>query len=87
MRGLSADPLHSYLARDVSPMKPGQAEPIDIALSPIAALIQPGHRLRIAIAGADAGNLERLPAAGAETFTLQRNAKAASFVTLPVVGR
>jgi uncharacterized protein len=85
--GLSADPLHSYRASDVSPMKPGQAEPIDIALSPIAALIRQGHRLRIAIAGADAGNLERLPISGPETFTLQRNAKAVSFVTMPVVGR
>jgi putative CocE/NonD family hydrolase len=85
--GLSSDPLHSYLARDLSPMTPGQVEHIDVALSPIAALIRQGHRLRIAIAGADAGNLERLPAAGDETFSLQRNAKAASFVTLPVAAQ
>jgi putative CocE/NonD family hydrolase len=84
---LSSDRLHSYLARDLSPMTPSQVEHIDITLSPIAALIRQGHRLRIAIAGADAGNLERLPAAGDETFSLQRNTKAASFVTLPVVGK
>ena len=84
---LSSDPLHSYLARDLAPMTPGQVERIDIALSPIAALIRQGHRLRIALAGADAGNLERLPAAGDETFTLERNADAASFVTLPVMSR
>ncbi len=84
---ISSDPLHSYLSRDVSPMTPGKAEQIDIALSPIAALIRQGHALRIAIAGADAGNLERLPAGGDETLTLERNAKAASFVTLPLVGR
>jgi putative CocE/NonD family hydrolase len=82
---LTSDPLHSYLARDASPMTPGKTERVDIALSPIAALIRQGHSLRIAIAGADAGNLERLPVSGDETLTLERNARAASYVTLPVV--
>jgi hypothetical protein len=80
-----ADRLHTYLARDLSAMTPGRAERIDIALSPIAVRIQPGHRIRIAIAGADAGNLERLPVSGAETLTLERNATAASSVELPVI--
>jgi len=79
------DPLHSYLAADVAPMIPGKAEPIAIALSPISAVIAKGHRIRIAIAGADAGNLERLPASGPETFTLQRGPASPSYVDLPIV--
>lgn len=76
------DPLHSYLAADAEPMTPGKAEAIAIALSPIAVRIAKGHRIRIAIAGADAGNLERIPARGSETFTL---ALGASQVDLPVM--
>jgi len=60
----SADPLHTYRRADMSPMKPGRFENVLVGLSPIAALVQKHHRLRIAIAGADNGNLERLPAEG-----------------------
>jgi predicted acyl esterase len=82
-----ADPLHSYLRQDSAPMIPGRAEPLRIALSPIAAVIHKGEKLRVAIAGADAANLERIPAQGAETFTISRGGAAPSFVeiqTLPV---
>lgn len=41
--------------------------------------------LKWIVAGADAGNLERLPVSGAETLTLERNAGAASSVELPIV--
>jgi hypothetical protein len=66
-------------------MRPGVPEAFDIAFSPVAAMIGKGHRLRIAIAGADDGNLERLPAAGPEVFTIQRNAHGASMIDLPVL--
>jgi len=78
----AGDPLHSYLAADAEPMTPGRADEIAIALSPIAVRIASGHRIRVAIAGADAGNLERIPAAGSETFTLALDA---SQVDLPVM--
>jgi len=79
----SADPFHSYLRRDMGPMTAGVAEDVSIAISPIAALIRKGHRLRIAIAGADANNLERVPAFGDETLTLARGGR--SYVEVPVV--
>jgi len=66
----SADPLHSYRRADMSPMKPGRFENILVGLSPIAALVRKQHRLRIAIAGADNGNLERLPAQGDATLSI-----------------
>jgi putative CocE/NonD family hydrolase len=78
----SADPLHSYLRKDMALMTPGLIEDVTIAISPIAALIRKGHRLRIAIAGADGDNLERLPARGAETLTLARGE--GSYVEVPV---
>ena len=41
-------------------------------LSPIAAVLRKGERIRIAIAGADADNLQRLPSAGSATLTVER---------------
>ena len=61
---IGADPLHSYLRGDAAPMTPGKAEPIRIALSPIAAVLRKGERVRIAIAGADADNLQRHSVSG-----------------------
>jgi putative CocE/NonD family hydrolase len=81
----SADPLHSYLRADMTAMVPGVAEDVTVAISPIAALIRKGHRLRVTIAGADAVNLERVPAKGDATLTIERGA--GTYVELPVMGR
>lgn len=80
--GDTDNPRHSYLAADAAPMIPGKVEDIAITLSPIAVRIAKGHRIRIAIAGADAGNLERIPAEGEETFTITLGT---SRVELPVM--
>jgi putative CocE/NonD family hydrolase len=80
-----ADPLHSYLSADAAPMTPGRAEQIRIALSPIAFVLRRGERLRLAIAGADSDNLERIPAAGPETLEVRRTVAAPSFIALPVL--
>lgn len=81
----SADPLHSYLARDDAPMAPGRAEEIRIGLSPIAVRVRQGERIRIAIAGADAANLQRVPASGDATLALSRGGPGGSYVDLPVL--
>ncbi|HEX4295791.1 MAG TPA: CocE/NonD family hydrolase [Rhizomicrobium sp.] len=80
----SGDPLHTHLAADASPMIPGKAEPVRIALTPIAVRLRKGDRLRVAIAGADADTLERIPARGEATLTLMRGV---SSITLPVIGK
>jgi uncharacterized protein len=82
---VGADPLHSYLRGDATPMTPGKAETIRIALSPIAAVLRKGERLRIAIAGADADNLQRLPSAGSATLTVERGPAAPSFIEIPTL--
>lgn len=77
----SADPLHTYRRADMSPMTPGKFENVVLGLAPIAALVHKAHRLRIAIAGADNGNLERLPAAGDATLAIRRGLN--SYVEVP----
>lgn len=77
----SADPLHTYRRADMSPMKPGRFENVLVGLSPIAALVHKQHRLRIAIAGADNGNLGRLPAQGDATLGIEGGPE--SYVEVP----
>jgi putative CocE/NonD family hydrolase len=81
---VGADRLHSYLKPDAAPMTPGHAEQMRIALSPIAFILRKGERLRLAIAGADTDNLERIPAAGPETIEVRRTVAAPSFIDIPV---
>ncbi len=79
----SSDPLHTYLSADATPMTPGKAEAVEIGLLPIAVRLHKGERIRIAIAGADAGTLERIPANGNATLTVGRSAASPSWVALP----
>jgi predicted acyl esterase len=81
-REISADRFHSYLKADMAAMTPGVTEDITIAISPIAALIKRGHRIRVAIAGADDENLERLPQRGDATLSLERGT--GSYLDLPL---
>jgi putative CocE/NonD family hydrolase len=46
-------PYHSGLEKDVSPLTPGTPVTLRFALSPRSYTVQSGHRLRVAIAGAD----------------------------------
>jgi len=80
----SGDPVHSHLAADAAPMTPGKAEPIRIVLSPIAVRLRKDDRVRVAIAGADSDNLQRIPGQGDVTLTLMHGV---SSITLPVMGK
>lgn len=77
--------LHTYRSADLRPMVPGQAEPVEIELLPIAMVFHKGDRVRVAIAGADAGNLERIPRTGNATLTLWHAGIRQSFLELPVL--
>ena len=50
-------PYHSYLRKDGLPLIPGEVSDLHFGLFPISALIRKGHRIRIAIAGADQDSL------------------------------
>lgn len=78
-------PAHSFLRKDAEPMKPGQPARLRLSLYPTSVLLRKGHRIRVALAGADAEVFQRYPAEGASTWTVYRDAKEASFIDLPVL--
>jgi uncharacterized protein len=80
-------PHHSFLRRDAQPMVPGEVTELRFGLLPVSALVRRGHRLRIAIAGADRDTFARTPAQGTATIAVHRNRAHPSHVDLPVVPR
>jgi hypothetical protein len=76
-------PAHSFLRADAEPMKPGELATIRFSLLPTSVLLRRGHRIRIALAGADAGLFQRYPAEGTPTWKVYREVGRASFVELP----
>lgn len=80
-----AEPYHTFRRADASPMRPGRPERVRIRLLPVSAVVRAGHRLRLAIAGADSAALARVPATGTPTLTVHRGGAAASVLELPVV--
>ncbi|MBX3145915.1 MAG: CocE/NonD family hydrolase [Gemmatimonadales bacterium] len=77
-------PYRSFAAQDAAPLVPGQAETVTFQLLPTSVLFRAGHRIRIAIAGADRDTFQRTPATGSATLTVHRGA---SFIDLPTVPR
>lgn len=77
-------PAHSFLRKDAQPLIPGEAARIRFALYPTSVLLRKGHRIRVALAGADASVFQRYPADGTPTWTIYREARQASFIDLPL---
>jgi uncharacterized protein len=82
-----AGPAHSYLRADAEPLTPGVPAKIRFSLLPTSVVLPKGHRIRVALAGADASLFQRFPAAETPTWTVYRDPQRASFVELPVRGR
>ena len=80
-------PYHSFKSKDAMPLVPGQVAELKFGLQPISVLIKKGHRLRIAIAGADKGTFARIPEQGSPTITVARNQRNQSSIELPVIMR
>jgi hypothetical protein len=51
---------------------------------PTSVLLRKGHRIRVALARADASLFERYPAEGTPKLTVYREAQRASYLDLPV---
>jgi putative CocE/NonD family hydrolase len=83
----AAGPPRSYRRADAKPMVPGEAEDIVFELLPTSYLFKAGHRIRLAIAGADKDHFARIPADPAEAPELTIARGGASWVELPVVTR
>jgi uncharacterized protein len=80
-------PHHSFMRKDAMPLVPGQVAELKFGLQPISVLIKKGHRLRIAIAGADKGTFARIPAEGLPMIAVIRNKEHSSSIELPVIER
>lgn len=83
----TAAPYHSYKRADAEPMVPGELAEVTFGLLPTSVLFRRGHRIRIAIAGADADTFARIPAEGDPVWTVERGLTSASSIALPVIPR
>jgi putative CocE/NonD family hydrolase len=77
-------PYHTFRREDAAPLVPGEPAEISFGLHPTSVLIRKGHRIRILIAGHDAGTFVRIPAEGTPTLAIARNREAASCIDLPM---
>jgi len=77
-------PAHSFLRKDAEPLTPEEPAKISFALYPTSVLLRKGHRIRLALAGADTSAFQRYPRNGGSTWTVYREAQRASFLDLPV---
>jgi putative CocE/NonD family hydrolase len=78
-------PYHTFKRKDAMPLAPGKTALIKFGLFPTSVMIKKGHRLRIAISGADKDTFARIPAEGTPTITVIRDRLHPSYVELPVV--
>ncbi|WP_260861053.1 CocE/NonD family hydrolase [Mycobacterium simulans] len=77
-------PYRTFKRSDAQPLVSGEIAELTFDLLPTSYLFQPGHRIRIAIAGADASHFAILPG-GPPTVCVYRSRSHASRIDLPVV--
>ncbi|MCY3706059.1 MAG: CocE/NonD family hydrolase [Gammaproteobacteria bacterium] len=78
-------PHRSELRADAMPLVPGEVAEISFDLWATSVLIREGHRIRVAIAGADADTFLRYPRdGGVPVLSVQRNATYPSAIVLPI---
>lgn len=75
---------HTYRRADAAPVTPGEIMRVEFALLPVAARIKAGHRLRLALAGADVSYFRRYSEGGPDTFEIRYGADEASKVSVPL---
>jgi uncharacterized protein len=77
-------PPHSYLRADAEPLVPGMPAQIQFSLFPTSLLLHKGHRIRLALAGADTPLFKRCPLDGTPTWTVFRQKGLATYLDLPM---
>ena len=78
-------PYHSYKEEDSTPLIPGEVTEVKFGLHVTSVLIKKGHRIKIAIAGADKDTFIRYPNEGRPTITIFRNKEFPSYIELPII--
>jgi putative CocE/NonD family hydrolase len=84
---VTAGPYHSYKEADAEPMVPGEVAEVTFALLPTSVLFKRGHRIRVALGGADADTFARVPVEGTPEWTVERSPPRPSHIVLPVIPR
>jgi hypothetical protein len=77
-------PHHTYRREDAEPLVPGEVAELSFELFGTSVRFSSGHRLRVAIAGADAGMFARVPEATPPTIAVHRSRSFSSFLELPM---
>jgi predicted acyl esterase len=78
---------HSFAESDAQAFVAGVDTEVLFKMWPTSVRIEAGHRVRIAIAGADQTTFSRLPSTGDVELTISRNIKHASHVILLISQR
>jgi putative CocE/NonD family hydrolase len=78
-------PYHSFKEEDGELLVPGEIAELTFGLLPTSVLFKAGQRIRVAVAGDDAGLFARIPATGDPVITVERSSVLASRIELPVV--
>ncbi|WP_298124505.1 CocE/NonD family hydrolase [Brevundimonas sp.] len=83
----SAGPNRTFLRADARPIVPGEPFQLTFDLLPTSYVFKAGHRVRIAIAGADAAHFARIPEDPTQFPVIEvlQRGEQASWVELPVV--
>lgn len=55
-----------------------------IGMYATSVLIKKGHKIRVAIAGADTSNFPQIPKSGEPVISVQRNSILSSYIELPM---
>jgi len=82
---VTTKPYRTFKRADAMPLPRGEIVELTFALLPTSVLIRRGHRIRVAIGGADKDTFARIPAKGAPLFQISRNRRLTSYIRLPVV--
>jgi putative CocE/NonD family hydrolase len=78
-------PYHSFLEKDAEPMPANEPQLVSLGLYATSALIKKGHRLRIAIGGADQTSFQRVPKEGpAPNWKIYRTEAMPSKLVIPL---
>lgn len=80
-------PFHSLMKKDAAPIVPDEIFTLSFDLLPISVLLKKGHRIRVAIAGADKDTFAPLPGCESPTLVVERNSRYPSFIDLPIINR
>jgi putative CocE/NonD family hydrolase len=81
-------PYRTFKREDAVELVPGEVAELSFDLWAISALIREGHRIRVAIAGADDGIFARYPRDGSvPVITVERTAEHPSRIVLPMAER